>query len=57
MFSPAFGLLYFFEKGKEGVGDGDAKFSITEFISLALVPVYVSAALSFGLVFLFVAGQ
>lgn len=57
MFSPAFGLLYFFEKGKEGVGDGEAKFSVSEFISLAMVPVYVSAALSFGLVFLFVASQ
>lgn len=57
MFSPAFGLLYFFEKGKDGVGEWDNKFSITEFISLALVPVYVSAALSFGLVFLFVASQ
>jgi hypothetical protein len=30
------------------------KFSITEFIKLALVPVYVAAAMSFGLFFLFV---
>ena len=56
MFSPAFWLLYFFEKGKDGVGS-EHKFSITEFISLALVPVYVSAALSFGLVFIYIASQ
>jgi hypothetical protein len=55
MLSPAFWLLYFFEKwsdGAEGV-----EFSITKFISLALVPVYVCAALSFGLVFIFVASD
>jgi len=55
MLSPAFGLLYFFWKAKEWVGDGDSKFGVGEFIALALVPVYVSAALSFGLLFIFVA--
>ena len=55
IFSPAFGLLYFFWKEKDGFIEG--KFSITEFISLALVPVYVSAALAFGLLFTFVAGM
>ncbi|MCP4524008.1 MAG: hypothetical protein GY828_07370 [Candidatus Gracilibacteria bacterium] len=54
IFSPVFGLLYFFGKEKEGFIDG--KFSITEFIGLAMVPVYVSAALAFGLLFTFVAG-
>lgn len=57
MLSPAFGLLYFFGKGSEGVGGDKAKFSIKEFINLALVPVYVSAALSFGLVFCLVASE
>ncbi len=55
MLSPAFGLLYFFEKWSEWVGWGETKFSIKEFVSLALIPVYVSAALSFGLLFIFVA--
>ncbi len=56
MISPVFGLLYFFNN-KEWVWSDNTKFSIKEFISLALVPVYVSAALSFGLVFLFVASN
>lgn len=51
MFSPVFGLLYFFDKQKDGIADG--KFSVKEFISLALVPVYVSAALAFWLLFIF----
>ncbi|MBW7955032.1 hypothetical protein H3C61_04440 [Candidatus Gracilibacteria bacterium] len=55
MLSPLFGLLYFFKKEKEGIGGG--KFSLTEFISLAMVPVYVSAALAFGLLFIFSAGN
>lgn len=55
VFSPVFGLLFFFGKSKEN-GFMDGKFSISEFISLAMVPVYVSAALAFGLVFIFVAG-
>lgn len=54
IFSPVFGLLYFFDKSKDGFMDG--KFSIGEFISLAMVPVYVSWALAFGLLFIFVAG-
>jgi len=53
MMSPVFWLLYFFWKTSEWVGD-EKKFSVKEFINLALVPVYVSAALSFWLVFLFV---
>ena len=55
MMSPAFGLLYFFWKWSEWVGSDNAKFSIKEFIALAMVPVYVSAALAFGLVFIMVA--
>ena len=54
MFSPIFGLLYFFDKAWWGWEGVMKKFSITEFIKLALVPVYVAAALSFGLFFLFV---
>jgi len=57
MLSPAFGLLYFFSKGGEWFGDTWEKFNIKEFISLALVPVYVSAALAFGLVFIMVAAE
>ena len=56
MLSPTFGLLYFFDKA-DGVGDGNGKFGIKDFISLALVPVYVSAALSFGLLFIMVANH
>ena len=55
MLSPAFWLLYFFGKSSEGVWSDNAKFSIKEFVSLALVPVYVSAALAFWLVFILVA--
>lgn len=55
MLSPIFGLLYFFDK-KEGAWEGAMKnFSIKELISLALVPVYVAAALSFGFLFMKVA--
>lgn len=53
IFSPVFWLLYFFWKEKEGFMEW--KFSFTEFIWLAMVPVYVSAALSFWLLFIFVA--
>ena len=56
MFSPAFGLLYFFDKA-DGVWWDNSKFGIKDFISLALVPVYVSAALSFWLLFIMVAGH
>jgi len=52
IFSPVFGLLHFlWDKAPSD------KFSIKEFISLALVPVYVSAALSFWLLFLLLAGS
>lgn len=48
MFSPFFALNYVLgDKAKKL-----EKFTIHEFISLALVPVYVSAALAFGLMFL-----
>lgn len=57
MLSPVFGLLYFFWKWSEWVGDIWDKFNIKEFIALALVPVYVSAALAFGLVFILVASE
>lgn len=57
MLSPAFGLLYFFGKWSEGMWETWEKFNIKEFISLALVPVYVSAALAFGLVFILVAAK
>lgn len=54
MFSPVFWLFYFFKK--DGWWDGAAKnFSVKNLISLAMVPVYVSWALVFGLVFLMVA--
>ena len=55
IFSPVFWLLYFFGKDKDWFMDG--KFSLTELIGLAFVPVYVAGALSFGLLFIFVAGQ
>ncbi|MDQ1343927.1 MAG: hypothetical protein QG650_647 [Patescibacteria group bacterium] len=51
IFSPMFGLLYFMEgKGKLAeTFKGKADFAT--FIGLAMVPVYVSAALGFGLLF------
>jgi len=52
--SPVFWLLYFFKKtSSEWLL---WKFTFKEFISLAMVPVYVSAALAFGLMFIIVAG-
>ncbi len=57
MLSPAFGLLYFFWKWSEWVWESGDKFNIKEFIALALVPVYVSAALAFWLVFIMVAAE
>ena len=55
VFSPLFGLMFFFwDKWWDSVLK---KFSIKEFVALALVPVYVWAALSFGLLFIFVAWQ
>lgn len=50
IFSPLFGLFYYLE-GKGFLADLHKKFSFTEFIALAMVPVYVSAALGFGLMF------
>ena len=48
MFSPIFALTFVLgDKAKKL-----EKFTIKEFISLAMVPVYVSAALAFGLMFL-----
>jgi len=55
VFSPVFWLLFFFWKEKEWMMEW--KFSITQFISLAMIPVYVSAALSFGFLFIMVAWQ
>lgn len=56
MFSPAFWLLLFFKKWEVDAGS-KFKFGIKEFISLAFVPVYVSAALAFGLLFIFSAAH
>ena len=56
MLSPIFGLMYFFWKSKEWMGwDLGQKYSVVQFIHLALIPVYVSAALAFGLTFIVVA--
>ncbi len=52
IFSPIFGLLYFFWKSSEWVWSGSFKFSLKEFLSLAMVPVYVAAALAFGFIFI-----
>lgn len=54
MLSPIFGLMYFLDKKEWGGEWFFGKFNVKEFISLALVPVYAMAALSFGLLFLFV---
>lgn len=50
IFSPLFALNYVL--GDKLKDKGADKFTIKEFISLAMVPVYVSAALAFGLMFL-----
>lgn len=53
IFSPLFALTWFFTgKWWEGLKKLEKHMTIQKFISLALVPVYVSAALSFWLVFL-----
>jgi len=54
MLSPIFGLMYFFWKLKEWWNE---KYSPTEFIALAMVPVYVSAALAFWLTFILVSTE
>lgn len=51
VFSPLFGLFYYLE-GKGKFAEQMKNLSFTSFLSLALVPVYVSAALAFGLLFL-----
>ena len=55
MFSPLYWLFYFL--WKDSWWEEMKKLSVTEFISLAMVPVYVSAALSFWLIFIFVASH
>lgn len=50
IFSPLFGLFYYLE-GKGKLAESMKNLSFSSFLSLALVPVYVSAALSFGLIF------
>lgn len=52
MMSPLFGLIYFFWDPHD---ESLKKFKFSEFIALAMVPVYVAAALSFWLVFIMVA--
>ena len=54
MLSPVFWLMFFFDKSSEWFFNTWDKFSIKEFISLALVPVIASAALSFWLLFIFI---
>ena len=52
VFSPVFGLMYFL-KGSFSFADKiGEKFSFGKFVSLAMTPVYVAAALSFGIIFL-----
>ena len=53
MLSPIFWLMYFFEKWNGW--DGFLwKFSIKEFVALAMVPVYTLLALSFGMLIMYV---
>lgn len=56
MFSPVFGLMYFFWKNSGGSGFFE-KFNVKEFLALAMVPVYSMLALSFGMLFLYIVGQ
>ncbi len=51
IFSPLFGLFYYLE-GKGKLAESLKNISFTSFLSLALVPVYVSAALAFGILFI-----
>jgi len=48
IFSPMFGLMFYFGKWSESLKN----FNFKQFIALALVPVYVAAALSFWIFFL-----
>ncbi|MDD2916880.1 MAG: hypothetical protein PHH70_03495 [Candidatus Gracilibacteria bacterium] len=52
IFSPLFALNHVLAGGKGKFAESVGKFDISHFISLALVPVFVSAALAFGLMFL-----
>lgn len=52
MLSPVFGLMYFLDK-KEGGEGMFSQFNLKEFFALAMVPVYVMFALSFGLLFIY----
>lgn len=56
MLSPLFWLMYFFDKSSWWEGFMK-KFNFKQFISVAMVPVYVSAALSFWMVFILVASD
>ncbi|MDD3646319.1 MAG: hypothetical protein PHH06_02830 [Candidatus Gracilibacteria bacterium] len=56
MMAPIFGLMYFFDKTSGG-GEFFDKFNVKQFISLAFVPVYTMLALSFGLLFIYAAGN
>lgn len=51
MFSPLFALNHVLDFKSDGL-KSLKQFSVEKFISLALVPVYVSTALAFGLMFL-----
>lgn len=56
MFSPVFWLLYFFKKPWEWFWEWSSKsFNILQMVKLAMVPVYVAWALSFWLLFIFIA--
>ena len=52
MISPIFWLMYFFDKGEWWWDSVLSKFNVKQFISLALIPVYVTLALSFWLLFI-----
>lgn len=52
MLSPVFGLMYFLDKKEWGEGMF-SQFNLKEFFALAMVPVYVMFALSFGLLFIY----
>ena len=54
MISPIFGLLYFLWDKSWAINNSLWNFTLTKFISLAMVPVYVAAALAFGFVFLMI---
>lgn len=57
MMSPIFGLMYFFDKNSGDTQNFFGKFTIMEFFKLAMVPVLAMAALSFGLLLLYVVSK